>query len=68
MVQWLRVCLEMQETPVPFLVWEDPTCQGAAKPVGHNNLNMRTRSLCSETKGSQEKPGYHREQRPGGWK
>ena len=67
MVQWLRVCLEMQETRVPFLVWEDPTCQGATKPVCHN-LNVRTQSLCSETKGSQEKPGYHREQRPGGCK
>ena len=26
----------MQETLVPSLVWEDPTCRGATKPVRHN--------------------------------
>ena len=26
----------MQETQTPSLVWEDPTCHMAAKPVGHN--------------------------------
>ena len=25
-VQWLRICLAMQETRAPSLVWEDPTC------------------------------------------
>ena len=34
--QWLRVCLLMQGTRVRALVWEDPTCQGAAGPVSHN--------------------------------
>ena len=34
-VKWLRIHLEMQETPVQFLVWEDPTCRRAAKLVGH---------------------------------
>ena len=34
--QWLRVCLPMQETRVRALVWEDPTCRGATKPVSHN--------------------------------
>ena len=34
--QWLRVCLPMQETRVRLLVWEDPTCRGAAGPVSHN--------------------------------
>ena len=34
--QWLRVCLLMQETRVRALVWEDPTCHGATKPVCHN--------------------------------
>ena len=29
MVQWRRVCLPMQETWVPSLVWEDSTCRGA---------------------------------------
>ena len=35
-VQWLRICLAMQGTLVRFLVWEDPTCCGATKPVRHN--------------------------------
>ena len=34
--QWLRVCLLMQGTRVRALVWEDPTCRGAARPVSHN--------------------------------
>ena len=29
--------LTMQEAQVPSLVWEDPTCQGATKPVLHND-------------------------------
>ena len=28
-VQWVRICLAMQGTPVQALVWEDTTCQGA---------------------------------------
>ena len=35
-VQWLRVFLPMQGTWVRALVWEDPTCHGATKPVSHN--------------------------------
>ena len=34
--QWLRVCLPMQGTRVRALVWEDPTCHGATRPVRHN--------------------------------
>ena len=34
--QWLRICLLMQGTGVRALVWEDPTCHGAAGPVSHN--------------------------------
>ena len=34
--QWLRICLPMQGTRVRALVWEDPTCHGAAGPVSHN--------------------------------
>ena len=33
--QWLRVCLPMQGTRVRALVWEDPTCRGATRPVSH---------------------------------
>ena len=35
-VQWLRIHLPMQGTRVQALVWEDPTCRGATKPVRHN--------------------------------
>ena len=34
--QWLRICLLMQGTRVQALVWEDPTCCRATKPVHHN--------------------------------
>ena len=34
--QWLRICLLMRETWVRALVWEDPTCHGAAGPVSHS--------------------------------
>ena len=34
--QWLRICLPMQGTRVRSLVWEDPTCCRATKPVRHN--------------------------------
>ena len=35
-VQWLRIHLPMQRTQVRALVWEDPTCHRATKPMGHN--------------------------------
>ena len=34
--QWLGICLPTQGTRVRALVWEDPTCRGAARPVSHN--------------------------------
>ena len=33
-VQWLRICLPMKGTRVQPLVWEDPICSGATKPLG----------------------------------
>ena len=33
---WLRICLPVQGTWVRSLVWEDPTCCRATKPVHHN--------------------------------
>ena len=35
-VQWLRICLPMQVTRVRALVWEDPTCRRATRPMSHN--------------------------------
>ena len=34
--QWLSILLPKQGTRVRALVWEDPTCRGATKPVHHN--------------------------------
>ena len=34
--QGLRICLLMQETRVRALVWGDPTCCGAARPVSYS--------------------------------
>ena len=34
--QWLTIHLPMQGTRVRALVWEDPTCRRATKPVHHN--------------------------------
>ena len=34
--QQLRIRLSMQGTRVRALVWEDPTCRGATKPVRHS--------------------------------
>ena len=34
-VQWIRIHLPMQGTQVSALVWEDPTCRRAAKPMSH---------------------------------
>ena len=35
-VERLRISLPMQETRVRALVWEDPTCHRATKPIRHN--------------------------------
>ena len=34
--QWLRIHLLMQGTRVQSLIWEDPTCCEATKPMHHN--------------------------------
>ena len=33
---WIRIHLPMQGTQVQPMIWEDPACHGAAKPVHHN--------------------------------
>ena len=33
---WLRIRMPVQGASVRALVWEDPTCHGATKPVHHN--------------------------------
>ena len=34
--RWLRIHLPIQETWIRALVWENPTCCGATKPVRDN--------------------------------
>ena len=34
--QWLSIHLPVQETWIQSLIWEDPTCLGATKPMCHN--------------------------------
>ena len=70
-VQWLRICLPIQGTWVQSLVWEDPTCHGAIKPVCHNYcarvpqllkptrlepVLCNKRSPCTTTKSSPHSP------------
>ena len=50
MVQWLGICPPMQGTRVRALVWEDPTCHGATKPMRHNHWSPRVQSPCSATR------------------
>ena len=35
-VQWIRICLPVQETRVQSLIWKDSTWLGATEPMGHN--------------------------------
>ena len=69
-VQWMRIYLPVLGTHVRSLVWEEPTCHEAAKPLGRNYW-----SLCSRAPGLQvlklmrlepvhhnEKPVHHSEE------
>lgn len=49
MVQWLRLLLAMQGTPVWSLVWEDPTRCGATKPMCPSFWSPDAQSLWSAT-------------------
>ena len=52
--QWLRICLPMQGTRVRALVWEDPTCRGATRPVSHNYWACASGACAPQ----QERPRY----------
>ena len=58
-------CQSMQETRVWSLIWEDPTCQGATKPMCHNywacalepgSRNYWAHEATAEARAPQEKP------------
>ena len=44
MIQWLRICLPIQGKRIQSLVWDDPTCRRATKPVHHTTEALRSRA------------------------
>ena len=71
--QWSRIHLPMQQTQVPFLVWEDPTCRAATDPVHHDYWACALKPgshkywsphalelvLCNKRSHHNEKPVHH---------
>ena len=63
--QWLRICLPMQGTRVRALVWEDPTCCGATRPVSHNYWASRLEPVLRNKRGhDSERPAHRDEEWP----
>ena len=60
--QWLRVCLPMQGTRVRALVWEDPTCRGAAGPVSHNYWACALEPVLRNKRGRDSERPVHRDE------
>ena len=61
-VQWLRIHLLMKGTRVQLLIWEDPICSGATKPIGLQLLKPEGLEPCSTTRSlHNKKPSYHHE-------
>ena len=60
--QWLRICLPMQGTRVRALVWEDPTCRGATKPVSHNYWACATGACAPQQEGRDSERPVHRDE------
>ena len=69
--QWLRICLPVQGTWVWYLIWGDPTCQAATKPIHRNHWvltleltccnygAMSLEPMCHKRTLCNEKPLYH---------
>ena len=55
------VCLPMQRTRVRALVWEDPTCRRATKPVSHNYWACASGACAPQ----QERPRWWEAHAPG---
>ena len=62
MAQWLRICLLMQGTRVRALVWEDPTCHGAAGPVSHIAEPARLEPVLRNKRGRDSERPMHRDE------
>ena len=72
-VQWVGICLPMQGSWVPSLVWENPTCLEATKQVSSNYwayLLQLLKPACLEPlldnvrSHCNEKPGHCNEEQP----
>ena len=56
-VQWLRILLSMQGTQVQSLVWEDPACHRATKPVQRNYPRLcAPEPMCTGEASTMRKP------------
>ena len=57
-VQWLRICLPIQETWVQSLVWEDSTCCRATEPLHHDFWSLWALEpvLCNQRSQHSKKP------------
>ena len=63
--QWLRICLPVQGTRVRALVWEDPTCRGATRPVSHNYWAWASGACAPNKRGrTSERPAHCDEEWP----
>ena len=63
--QWLRICLLMQGTQVRALVWEDPTCRGATRPVSQTTEPVSLEPVLRNKRGhDSERPVHHDEEWP----
>ena len=65
MAQQLGIRLPMQRTRVRALVWEDPTCRGAARPVSQTTETARLEPVLRNKRGrDNERPGHRDEEWP----
>ena len=63
--QWLRICLLMQGTQVRALVWEDPTCRRATRPMSHTAEPARLEPVLRNKRGhDSERPAHRDEEWP----
>ena len=63
--QWLRICLPLRGTRVRALVWEDPTCREATRPVSHTTEPARLEPVLRNKRGrDNERPAHRDEEWP----
>ena len=59
-IQWIRICLPMQETRVRSLIWEYPTYLGAISPCSTaTEPRLLKPVLCNKRSHHNEKPTQH---------